>query len=267
MIAKTIRGLKTFFKNIFSEREEKTPVTKLKLNSYKLFAILTLIVLNILLVVIIWLKPISFVYIPDNVFISNLTASSATISWTTKRPAESIILLSENQNFPLISTFSQKYHDDKDVLGQKPKSYNVHHVTVKDLMPSKTYRFAIYYGVKKVRQVKFQTAANDFTNPKDLITGRVMASDKLTPASGVNVFYRARDARASSELLSTMTDKEGKWEFDLGALKNSQLVDIYQIKDGVRQEINIEAGSNQNYEISTKSATLKSWPTVVLKSK
>lgn len=245
-----------------------------KIKTYRLYIIILLIILNLTLAGILIFKPVKAAFLPDNVFISNLSENEATISWVTKRASESRVVLSTSNQAPLFPFFSTQYGDDKDLaiartlpspLGER---YALHHVTVKNLLPGRTYRFGIYLGFKKLRQVKFTTPKLSLkdveSNP---VSGRVVLEGGQTGVGGVNVYLRSLTASSSSNLLSTITNSQGLWSLDLAKLKTNNLLEKFTLDQGVRQQLIVQAGPLGAYEISTKSANLKTWPDVVLKSK
>lgn len=250
------------------------------LRTYRLYLIVLLIVLDLILAWILISRPIKPSFLPDNVFISNLSQDQATISWVTKRPTESKVLLSTSDQFPILPIFSTQYKDDKDLViartlpspfgerkdqGDKRGVYSIHHVTVKNLLPNRTYRLGIYLGFKKLRQVKFTTAKASLEGrDDDLINGKVVSADGQSGLEGVNVYYRAQTATSSSNLLSTITSSEGGWRLDLSNLSSNDLREHFPIKDGVKQQLIVEAGPLGGYELSTKSASLRVWPTITV---
>ncbi|MBI2022752.1 fibronectin type III domain-containing protein [Candidatus Daviesbacteria bacterium] len=260
-----------FFADIFKGKEDKELFApKKRIREYKIFLIILLLILDLSLLYVLYIRPISHVYYPEDVFISNITDKQATISWTTKKGVESLVLLSKTQNFPILPIFSrQKFNDDKDKIFNDPQPYTLHHVTVSNLLPGKTYRFGMYVGVKKVRQVKFNTASESKLSEElqSQIKGLVIAPDGKIGMPGVNVYFRASTASESSSLLSTITDEYGGWVFDTANLMNKNLSDQFVLSDGMKQEVSISAGTLGKYELSTRSASLRDWPNLVLREK
>lgn len=229
--------------------------------TYRIYLIIVLVVLDLILAGILISRPVNKAFLPDNVFISNISEDQATISWVTKRPSESKVLLSTSDKFPILPFFSRVYKDDKD-NNNKKGLYGIHHVTVKNLLPSRTYRFGIYLGFKKLRQVKFTTAQQPLEDKSsNIVSGRVVLKDQ-TGLGGVNVYLRAQTASSSSSLLSTFTDVGGQWNLDLAKLRTSDLTLKFNVDEQVKQQLIIEAGSLGGYELSTKSASLRVWPTI-----
>ncbi len=264
---KIFQGVGNFFKSIFGSRERfNLQTSRRKIRQLKIFIIIILAFLDLFLFYIVFTKPISPSFQPKNVFISNITPTQATISWTTRKSSETLVLLSESRNFPILPQFSKKrFRDDKDLAFDSPAKFNLHHVTVSGLIPGKTYRFGIYSGIKKVRQVKFTTAPNIDLASSKIITGKVLKSDKKSPAPGVNIFFRAITASASSTLISAITDVKGEWMMDIGNLKSKDLKNEFPINSKVRQRIIIDATPLGRFQTSSRSAELRKWPTVVLR--
>lgn len=232
--------------------------------TYRIYLIVVLTALDLILVWILISRPVNNAFLPDNVFISNLSQNQATISWVTKRSSESKVLLSTSDKFPILPFFSRVYKDDKD-NNDKRGLYGIHHVTVKNLLAGKTYRFAIYLGFKKLRQVKFTTAKLPVeAKSSNTVSGKVVLKDQKG-LGGVNVYWKAGDATSSSGLLSTYTDADGDWRIDLANLRRSDLSAQFELDEGVRQQLIVEAGPLGGYELATKSASLRVWPTITVK--
>lgn len=264
---KFFKSIVAFLKNIYEGRDKfNLSTSRRKIRQLKIFIIIILAFLDLFLFYIVFTKPISPSYQPKNVFISNITSSQATISWTTKKPSETLVLLSQSKNFPILPQFSKKrFRDDKDLAFGNPAKLNLHHVSVSDLMPNKTYRFGIYSGIKKVRQVKFTTAPEVEKPTSKVISGKVLKSDKISPAPGVNIFFRALTSSSSSALISAFTDVKGEWEMDIGNLKSKDLKNEFPINKKVRQRIIIDATPLGRFQTASRSADLRRWPTVVLR--
>jgi hypothetical protein len=261
------KGLGGFFKDIF--RDSDSPSTLRRIRSLKLFAIVILLFLDIFLIYFIFSKPVSPPFFPQDVFISNLTPNSASVSWSTKVPVESIVLLSDSESFPFLPFLSkERFYDDKDKYFKEPNKYRLHHVTAGNLLPGTTYRFGIYVGLKRVRQVKFTTPQNSLdSKTPSIITGKVLHTDGQTQAAGLNVYYIVTSGDNSSTLLSTISDPDGIWLFDAAKFYTKDLSGSLKVQDNLNQIVTIDASPLGKYEISTTSASLKQWPTVTLKDK
>lgn len=258
-------NFRKFFREIFSEKKV-IDTHKKRITSLKVYLIIILFFLNLSLLIILFLKPVGTAYLPVDVFISNLTDSTATISWSTRRPAESKVLLSESADFPIVPIFSKSYKDDKDKGLKDSFKYYTHHITVENLNPGTTYRFGIYHGVKKLRQVRFETALkNEVLHRSKIISGKIVRADSKVP--GANVYFRSRTANSSSQLLSTISNSEGTWILDIGSLKVRNLEKNFTLSKDTRQEITIDATPYGRYEMSSKDPGQSAWPTVTLREK
>lgn len=264
---KLLRGFGRFFKDIFRDSESQSTLRQVR--SFRLFALVVLIILDIFLIYVILGKSVPQFYFPQDVYISNLTPNSATVSWNTKLPIESIVLLSTNGTFPLLPNLhKERFFDDKDRFFKEPNKYRLHHTTVSNLTPGTTYRFGIYVGLKRLRTVRFTTPEQGLTQSEPIIlTGKVLHTDGQTQAAGLNVYYRVRSASASSSLLSTVTDPEGIWLFDASKFYTRDLSSKLEVLDNMDQIVTIDASPLGKYEVATSSASLKQWPTVTIKDK
>ena len=110
---------------------------------------------------------------PQNITVSNLSDSQASISWQTSTPSTGFV------NLGVSSTGEQTALDDRDQTS--PKSYYTHHVTLDNLNAQTTYQFKVISGKSGspgpgVQRFTTKTTANSLSKP---VIGTVL--DKNQP--------------------------------------------------------------------------------------
>ena len=207
---------------------------------------------------------------PQNVLISNITDHQATISWTTQKPAKGSLLVSKDGKFPLLPIFTKVFKDDGEKNLGKMNFYSTHKITLDNLNPTQTYNFRVYQGWKKRYQGSFQAGpALQSMNTPNPVYGRILSQDKK-PVIGALVYLQAineatKSAKTTrSALLSTLTNKEGRWSIDLANLRSFDLKDSYPVGENTTEEIMVDTGRSR-VKASTSTKQDNPWPDVVLK--
>ncbi|MBI2329897.1 fibronectin type III domain-containing protein [Candidatus Daviesbacteria bacterium] len=233
-----------------------------------LLVILLVLVIGFLLYYI--LKLIEPSSSPQNVLISNVTDHQATVTWTTQKPTKGALLVSDNGKFPILPIFTKIFRDDGEKLLGKMNFYPTHKVTVDNLDPNKTYQFRIYQGWKKKYQGSFTTGpVLQSINTPNPVYGRVLSSDKK-PIVGALVYLQvineaSQSAKATrSSLLSTLTNKEGRWSMDLANLRSFDLTDTYPVGNNTTEEIIVDTGRSR-VKAQTTTKQDNPWPDIILK--
>lgn len=214
-----------------------------------------LIVLSVLIILIpvisFFLEPTSP---PQNILISNITDHQATISWITEKPTKGKILL--NKNFWL---------DDWDKINKNEHLYTSHHVTVKNLEADKVYQFKIYQGLRGKVEGKFKTTKSlDTLSYPNSVYGKVILENEK-PAVGVIVYLRLVTPTEKSAVLSTLTNKEGRWSLDLANIRSEGKLAPMNIPLKSTEQIIVEGGVQGRVKAQTEYGKDKPWPTVILK--
>lgn len=195
---------------------------------------------------------------PDVVNVTNVTSSSATISWTSEDPEPGLVIAKEGKySFPIVpaSSRTQLYYDDRDVsawelenadadLAAKglPKletdqinNYYTHHVTVMGLDPDTKYSFMVGTGKFFYRvgthdgETYFSTAVevDEVTTP-DPAYGKVKVPVGDSPTNSVlltdgtlYMYIENSFGEVLSNRVSATLNNEGSWYLDLNTLYNS----------------------------------------------
>lgn len=204
---------------------------------------------------------------PQNVFVSNLTDAQATVSYTTKIPIRSYILVSKNGKFPLLPIFTKPILDDGEKNLGKNGFYATHHITISNLDPQITYKFRIYQKLKAIYEGEFKTASiSESPASPSPVYGKVFTSDKK-PIVGAIVYFRAENKSNKSNLLSTLTNVNGGWSIDLANLKTADYTKQFVLTDKTIETIVVEAADNGSGKASTTVGKDKPWPDILLKKK
>jgi hypothetical protein len=156
--------------------------------------------------------------IPKQVRLTNVTDTGFTVSWITDQPVSGKIKLGTDPK-----TFKDQVLDDRDQLSGENGSFEVHHLTAKNLKPDTKYFFKIESGGKLFdNQGKpFElTTGPTLGNPPpaDPIYGTVLTAAR-TPAEGVIVYINLGNAAPLSALVKT----GGNWAFSLSTARTSDL--------------------------------------------
>lgn len=215
------------------------------------FLMILFILISLIPVANFFLEPTSP---PQNILISNITEHQATVSWITEKPTKGKILL--NKNFWL---------DDWDKISQNENLYTNHHVTVKNLEADKVYQFKIYQGLRGNVEGKFKTAKSlDVLNHPNSVYGEVILENEK-PAVGVIVYLRLVTPTEKSAVLSTLTNKKGRWSLDLANIRSEGKLAPMNIPLKSTEQIIVEGGALGRVKAETEYGKRKIWPTIILK--
>lgn len=164
---------------------------------------------------------------PENVRISNITDSSASVSWTTEKPTHAFVFWSQ-KDWPLVLPYFWRFFTT-GAADEVESLSTVHHVTVSGLEPQQSYRFLITTGV---RAYYSQTGGQGFpllTTGKILENpttpypayGKITREDGIFPAEQALIYLTAQNSSGLSLSLSTITNLDGNWALDLSNLRAS----------------------------------------------
>lgn len=134
----------------------------------------------------------------QNVTLTNISDSEATISWQTSAPINSFITF--GQNNPGETTIL----DDRDSISPSngPRAYLIHYVTLKNLLPKTTYQYKIISGKLSSEIQKFTTSVpiDPQINSKPIL-GSVIDGNK--PLEEGIVYLSIADATTQSALIKS----------------------------------------------------------------
>lgn len=143
----------------------------------------------------------------QNINVTNVSDSSATISWQTSAPTTSFL------------TFGQQNPEQKTVLDDQdpttPKPHSIHYVTLKNLLPKTTYQYRIVSGQVSSTVDKFTTASPTSQTGLQPIIGTV--SDGTKAVDEAVVYLSIADAAT----LSALVKNSGNFLIPLSQIKKT----------------------------------------------
>lgn len=201
-----------------------------------------------------------------NIFVTNITDSKATISWTTLVATKGILILSEANSFPLLPFLApNQYVDDREKGTGEAGVHTTHYVTLTNLMPETDYYFRIYQGLKVDKKGYFKTPGLiDAPSEPKVVTGKVISSQGSHPIPGAIIYFQVGQDASSSALLSTLSGRSGDWALDISQLRTSDLNKFYDLTPQTPAKILVEGGGSGTAKLATDSATLVNWPDAIL---
>ncbi len=156
---------------------------------------------------------------PNNVYFTNITSSSVTVSWDTKVKTDATAIYVEPENklpFLILPIFKEKFFDTRDMTKAELEAaqqssqnqeglevtmnemvtnvsvtdrgrYYTHHVEIKGLDPEKEYSFMVGDSIvfRKVKDVNNETIAKTYAIPENLRTP-VPAYGTVKNANGID---------------------------------------------------------------------------------
>lgn len=156
---------------------------------------------------------------PKDVTITNLTATSATVSWLTDQPAS---------GFAEIGTTSSLGTVNKDDRDQStPGNYKIHFVTLLNLSPQTSYYLKITSGANifpLTNPLSFTTAANNLPSNYQPLIGTVVNQNNQ-PINEALLILNIEGAQT----LSAVTKVSGNFILPLADLKSSDLSQNFQL--------------------------------------
>ncbi len=157
-------------------------------------------------------------FAPKQVRLTNVVDTGFTVSWTTDQAATGKVKLGEE-----INNLKDQVLDDRDQLSGETGSFEVHHVTGKNLKANTKYYFKIESGGKSFdNQGKpFEITTGPTLGsppPADPVYGTVLTASK-TPAEGVIVYVNLANAAP----LSALVKSGGNWALSLSTARTTDL--------------------------------------------
>ncbi len=171
--------------------------------------------------------------VPQNIVITNLESTSATISWQT--PIKTLGRVSFGKN----SDSEKVALDDRDSKG--PVARRLHYVNLKDLSPKTEYIFKVISG-KFVSQdiLKFTTASEDSSqNGYQPVIGSVVS--ETTPISDGVVYLSAEGMTDQSSLIAS----RGNFIVPLSLARSEDLSGVFRPQMGQTGKIKVVTEEGQ----------------------
>lgn len=199
---------------------------------------------------------------------TNISSARATLSWTTDKPTRGIVLLSEDNHFPILPFLSDSvYKDDGEKNLSISGLYTTHHVTFNRLDPKQIYYYRIYQGWHKMSEGKLVTVSGIDSLPMPYpIYGKVVGADKKTPVVGALVYFWAKKGSTESAVLSTLTNIKGGWVIDASSLRTKDFADLFNLTKDIEERVVVDTGKGR-VQATSKIDLDQPWPTIIYKDK
>ncbi len=196
---------------------------------------------------------------PENVRISNVTDTSFTVSWTTKNTPTigGVIVQDTNTFLPVLSQyFNTTFNDERELKVEQTRLYT-HFVSVNKLNPSTKYFIRLLSGniqyeiTDYVAENKVITTSNLSDIPSPIpVYGSIVTNNQVTPQAGALVYARLENAGKYSSLVSSFTDENGRYQFDVSTLRDSD-GEIFRSNDKSKIRFEVDAGNRGKAVFST----------------
>ncbi len=153
---------------------------------------------------------------PQNVRVTNISDTNATITYTTDAKVIGTISMGQDKNS--LKTIL----DERDQQSGNPQLYRVHSISIKNLLPGTAYIFSITSGTTTYLNhdayFTLQTAPKLNNNPssQNPVSGKLVTADGNIP--GEALVYVTAD---KGELLSTLTKASGIYTIPLNTYKTA----------------------------------------------
>ena len=186
----------------------------------------------------------------SNVQVSNVTSSSATITWTTSDTTDGCV------NYGLTTALGDTSCDSRP-------NDDVHQVIITGLSAETTYYFEVISGgiTDNNGGAYYTFITTDVASGVPyVIFGYVLLHNGLSPTTATIVSVQVESNGNASYPLSDLTNTDGAWSLNLGNLKNladgtvlsystgdSTFVDAQGAADGVGQDTTTVSGSSPQY--------------------
>jgi len=193
-------------------------------------------------------------FAPKDVRISNITDSSATVSWITDRETSGFVKWGEGQDSL-----------DKTELDELTSQSFTHTLTLRNLTSQTTYSFKINSG------------GEDFDNngiPWQLTTGaEIKLPSKTNLVSGVVLTSSGEPAKnalvyatvGGGGLLSTITSQTGNWVIPISAVRSQDLTSLVVVDEkNSLVEISVNAGPGGVASAQIYPQSAKPTPSIIL---
>ncbi|MBD3363475.1 hypothetical protein GF362_07205 [Candidatus Dojkabacteria bacterium] len=182
----------------------------------------------------------------DNIIVTNLKDTSATVFYTTDKPT-----------IGKVTVNNTVYYDDRDIQekdvgiyeynSEKAQKRFTHHVTIRDLSPETTYTY-------EIQDAKYKEGENNnfTTNPilKDInspdpVYGRVFDANKKAVSDGTVLFKRETEDGTKSQFISSVI-ANGSYSFDVQHLYINDYSGLFQGTDSDDETIGFFADTGKS---------------------
>jgi hypothetical protein len=182
--------------------------------------------------------------VPKNMLVSNITATSFTVSYVTDESTMSTVAYGAEPNLGEIAL------DLRDQQLGEPKEHRVHYITVQNLLPGTKYYFSITSGAQVVTDngspFEVTTAQQDTTPPpaNGTLSGSVALDDGSFPSEGI--IYASSE---TSQLVSTIIQPDGSYSLPLKELRTKDMTSYLPLTGDTKINIQITNGLQESTAI------------------
>ncbi len=195
---------------------------------------------------------------PKNVQVSNISATSFTISYETDQTAVSTVAYGKDTALGDVAL------DVRDVLTGTPAEHRLHYVTVQNLEPGTAYYYTITSGAQvsdnNGAPYEIRTATNVATSPptNGTISGSVALEDGTFPNE--SIVYISTE---TSQLLSALVQPNGTFTTSLAQLRTKDLTAYSPVLEKTPIKISATNAALQS-EVSVLGEQIAEVPKIIL---
>lgn len=185
---------------------------------------------------------------PQNVRVSNVTASSLTLSWTSKKPVKGCVVYTSQRNRILRNLLFFLPFTSHKICDTHPKA-TTHYLTLKNLSPETPYFYRINQGLKLFKKGLPNIATDKVSETQPLLPrpvyGKVTQGEMSQEFILIYLFHPR-----GGNLLSALTNKQGNYTQDAANFKdeNGRFINL---RPTDILEIEVEAGELGSKKITT----------------
>ncbi len=195
---------------------------------------------------------------PKNLQVSNITATSFTVSYETDQTAVSTIAYGKD------SSLGNVAQDVRDIQNGGPVEHRIHYVTIQNLEPGTRYYYTITSGATVADNsgspFEITTPANVSSPPpaNGTISGSVALEDGTFPNE--SIVYISSD---NSQLISALVQPDGRFTTSLAQLRTKDLATYLPILEKTPLKITATNAALQS-EVSVVGEQLAEVPKIIL---
>ncbi len=220
----------------------------------------------------------------EEVRVTNITGTSATVTWVTEEAVRGSVIYSEKDKWvPVIENIGKKRaYDDRDTeeveYGEyelkKWEEYYVHHVTLRNLEPNSKYYYRISTGMKSIEYdypaLETVDVADELNSPYP-VYGRILDvqgnylgdSIILLELEGVDTENEELGVK-KSQVLSTVSNESSGWSIDIANTWTEDFENIVDLSEYFSVNLDIYTEGVRNEVIGISSDELQPIDDVII---
>ncbi len=195
---------------------------------------------------------------PQEVRITNITDSTATISFSTNGEAIGSINLGEKKEA------LQKVLDDKDQTSGEINPKKIHSITARNLKPQTKYYFSItsgeetYLNDESFYELTTGVEINREPSEQEPITGKILLPDGNNPSEAI--IYATIEG---AQIISTTVKEDGTYILPLNSLRNNDLSSYFEFNENTNIKMTI-TGDGQSSNVLLSLGQINPVPVITL---